>query len=104
MTRRKIAYWVIPPECDAEFVAHMEDVLDTYERPYDAEQPVICMELEPLRMMPPLITYRLNSSTTYRVRPMARVSALRTGSFEGCETVMLARGRRPFTQGATIAA
>ena len=26
MTKRKIAYWVIPPECDAEFVAHMEEV------------------------------------------------------------------------------
>ena len=28
-------------------------------------------------------TDRLNSSTTYRVRPMARVSALSAGSFEG---------------------
>ncbi len=30
MTRRKIQYWVIPPEHDAEFVANMEDVLETY--------------------------------------------------------------------------
>lgn len=51
MTRRKIAYWVIPPECDAEFVAHMEDVLDTYERPYDAEQPVICMDEQPVQLI-----------------------------------------------------
>jgi hypothetical protein len=29
MTRRKIEYWVIPPEADAEFVAGMEDVLET---------------------------------------------------------------------------
>ena len=28
MTNRKIEYWVIPPESDAEFVAHMEGVLD----------------------------------------------------------------------------
>ena len=35
MTNRKIQYWVIPPEADAEFVAHMEEVLDTYEKPYD---------------------------------------------------------------------
>ena len=31
MTNRKIEYWVIPPEADAEFVAHMEEVLETYE-------------------------------------------------------------------------
>ena len=33
MTNRKIEYWVIPPEADAEFVAHMEEVLETYARP-----------------------------------------------------------------------
>ncbi len=27
MTKKKIEYWVIPPESDAEFVASMEDVL-----------------------------------------------------------------------------
>ena len=31
MTKRKLQYWVIPPECDAEFVAIMEDVLHVYE-------------------------------------------------------------------------
>jgi hypothetical protein len=33
MTKRKIEYWVIPPEADAAFVAHMENVLETYARP-----------------------------------------------------------------------
>jgi len=33
MTRRKIQYWVIPPEADAEFAAHMEEVLETYAKP-----------------------------------------------------------------------
>ena len=28
MTKRKIQYWVIPPNADAEFAACMEDVLD----------------------------------------------------------------------------
>ena len=42
MTNRKIEYWVIPPEADAEFVAHMEEVLETYERPYDPNVPVLC--------------------------------------------------------------
>jgi hypothetical protein len=30
MTKRKIEYWVIPPDQDAEFVADMENVLETY--------------------------------------------------------------------------
>ena len=34
MTRRKIQYWVIPPESDSEFVSSMEDILDTYALPY----------------------------------------------------------------------
>ena len=33
MTKRKIEYWVIPPEADAEFVASMEEVLEVYARP-----------------------------------------------------------------------
>lgn len=32
MTRRKIEYWVIPPDADGEFVANMEEVLETYEK------------------------------------------------------------------------
>ena len=35
MTQRKIEYWVIPPQADAEFVANMEQVLDLYQKPYD---------------------------------------------------------------------
>ena len=35
MTRKKIDYWVIPPDHDAEFVAGMEEVLETYGRDYD---------------------------------------------------------------------
>ena len=47
MTNRKIQYWVIPPEADAEFVAAMEEVLDTYEKPYDPTCPVLCMDEQP---------------------------------------------------------
>ena len=36
MTRRKIEYWVIPPDADGEFVANMEEVLETYEKPTTA--------------------------------------------------------------------
>jgi hypothetical protein len=51
MTQRKMAYWVIPPEADAEFVAHMEEVLETYERPYDPACPVICMDEQPVQLI-----------------------------------------------------
>jgi DDE superfamily endonuclease len=51
MTKRKIEYWVIPPEQDAEFVACMEDVLETYTKPYDPKQPVLCMDEQPLQLL-----------------------------------------------------
>ncbi|WZP01149.1 IS630 family transposase (plasmid) [Isosphaeraceae bacterium EP7] len=36
--------WCIPPKQSAEFVHHMEDVLEVYHRPYDPAQPVVCMD------------------------------------------------------------
>jgi DDE superfamily endonuclease len=36
--------WCIPPKADAAFVYHMEDVLQTYHRPYDPRFPVVCMD------------------------------------------------------------
>jgi hypothetical protein len=51
MTNRKIEYWVIPPEADAEFVANMEEVLETYEKPYDPRRPVVCMDEQPVQLV-----------------------------------------------------
>jgi hypothetical protein len=51
MTNRKVQYWVIPPDADAEFVAHMEEVLETYEKPYDPSCPVICMDEQPVQLV-----------------------------------------------------
>src|SRR5688572_19960196 len=51
MTNRKIEYWVIPPAADAEFVAHMEEVLETYEKPYDPKVPVLCMDEQPVQLL-----------------------------------------------------
>jgi hypothetical protein len=51
MTKRKIEYWVIPPEADAEFVANMEEVLETYAQPYDARHPVLCMDEQPIQLL-----------------------------------------------------
>ena len=50
MTNRKIEYWVIPPESDAEFVASMEEVLDIYAMPYDPDCPVVCMDEQPIQL------------------------------------------------------
>lgn len=36
--------WCIPPRENARFVAQMEDVLEVYERPYDQQRPVICLD------------------------------------------------------------
>jgi hypothetical protein len=51
MTNRKIEYWVIPPEADAEFAASMEEVLDVYARPYDCRHPVLCMDEQPIQLL-----------------------------------------------------
>ena len=51
MTSRKIQYWVIPPKADGEFVAAMEDVLETYAQPYNEEYPVLCMDEQPVQLL-----------------------------------------------------
>src|ERR1019366_677324 len=51
MTTRKIEYWVIPPQADAEFVAGMEEVLDTYAMPYDPVCPLLCMDEQPVQLL-----------------------------------------------------
>lgn len=50
MTKRKIEYWVIPPESDGEFVACMENVLETYAQAYDPDHPVLCMDEQPVQL------------------------------------------------------
>ncbi len=51
MTNRKIKYWVIPPQSDAEFVVGMEAVLDLYEQPYNTWFPVVAMDEQPLQLL-----------------------------------------------------
>jgi hypothetical protein len=51
MTNRKIEYWVIPPHADGEFVAHMEEVLETYGKPYNPACPVLCMDEQPVQLL-----------------------------------------------------
>ncbi len=42
---------MIPPDCNANFVAQMEQVLDVYKRPYDSRFPVICMDESPRQLI-----------------------------------------------------
>ena len=44
-------YWCIPKENDAHFVAHMEDVLGIYQRPYNPNIPVLCMDEKPVQLL-----------------------------------------------------
>jgi hypothetical protein len=46
-----VEYWVIPPDANAEFVANMEEVLEVYERPYDPDYPVVCMDEQPVQLL-----------------------------------------------------
>ena len=43
--------WTIPPHYNAEFVAHMEDVLSVYAREHDPKHPVIVMDEKPLQLL-----------------------------------------------------
>ena len=43
--------WVIPPEHNSSFVAHMERVLDVYKRPFDPLRPVVCMDESPKHLI-----------------------------------------------------
>jgi len=42
---------VIPPEQNADFVAHMEDVLELYCLPHDPKVPLICMDEQPTQLI-----------------------------------------------------
>ena len=39
--------WVVA-DLDEDYIAKMEDVLETYEQPYDPQQPVLCLDEKPV--------------------------------------------------------
>ncbi len=43
--------WVIPPKHNGQFVAHMEDILDVYQRSYDPQVPLVCMDGKPVQLI-----------------------------------------------------
>ena len=40
----QVKTWGIPPTAHADFVYHMEDVLQVYQLPYDRRYPVVCLD------------------------------------------------------------
>jgi hypothetical protein len=43
--------WIIPPKQNGNFVANMEKVLEVYNRPFDPQHPVICMDESPKQLI-----------------------------------------------------
>ena len=41
--------WVVA-ELDEEYITKMEDVLEVYERPYDQQEPVVCLDEKPITL------------------------------------------------------
>ena len=61
--------WCIPPGQDAEFVSRMEDVLAVYQRPYDPQVPVVCMDEKPFQLLNeryvPILMSKINHIEKY---------------------------------------
>jgi hypothetical protein len=47
--------WVVA-DLDDDYIARMEDVLEVYERPYDAQQPVVCLDEKPVTLGEQVLT------------------------------------------------
>jgi transposase len=41
--------WCVP-ELDEDYITKMEDVLETYEQPYDPQEPVVCLDEKPVTL------------------------------------------------------
>jgi hypothetical protein len=47
----RVKEWIIPPKQSAAFVHQMEQVLSVYERPYNAMNPVVCLDESPRQLI-----------------------------------------------------
>ena len=41
--------WVVA-DLNEDYIAKMEDVLEVYERPYDQQEPVVCLDEKPITL------------------------------------------------------
>lgn len=46
----RLKMWCIP-KLDEEYIKKMEDVLDTYEKPYNPKEPVVCLDERPVQLL-----------------------------------------------------
>lgn len=51
ITQRKVQYWVITPEADAEGAARIQDVLETYVRPSEPQHSAVCRAKRPVQLV-----------------------------------------------------
>ena len=68
--------WVVA-DLDDDYIAKMEDVLETYEQPYDPQQPVVCLDEKP-------VTLHADVRPTSPVQPGRE--ARRDNEYERCGT------------------
>jgi hypothetical protein len=71
---------VIPPDTNAGFVAAMEDVLETYQKPRDPDRPLVCLDETSKQLIvetrAPIAPVAIPSSTTIAVRPSGATRAM----------------------------
>jgi hypothetical protein len=68
--------WVVA-DLDDDYIAKMEDVLETYEQPYDPQEPVVCLDEKP-------VTLHADVRPTSPVQPGRE--ARRDNEYERCGT------------------
>ena len=76
--------WCIPPKHNAEFVYHMENVLEAYQRPYDPRYPLICMDE---------LSKQLTIETQTPLRPREGDVSVSTMSTNAMERLTCSRSR-----------
>jgi len=60
--------WCIPPKQNAMFAACMENVIAVYERPYDKDYPVVCMDEKPFQLLDERYSPILMSETNHKLK------------------------------------
>ena len=68
--------WVVA-DLDEAYIAKMEDVLETYEQPYDPQQPVVCLDEKPVT---------LHADVRPTIPAMPGREARRDNEYERCGT------------------
>ena len=68
--------WCIPPGQSAEFVCAMEDVLEVYQRPYDGNEVLVCMDETSKQQVKETRECRVPQRPAYRRHTTTNTSAM----------------------------